>query len=45
MDVLLRSSPFTIAGWALIYNSAATIRQVAKKGTNATVLKTELSLN
>ena len=45
MDALRRSPPFTIGGWAWIYNSAATIRQGAKKGTDATVLKTNLSFN
>ena len=45
MDALRRSPPFTIGGWAWIYNSAATIRQGAKKGTRATVLKTKLSFN
>ena len=45
MDALRRSPPFTTGGWAWIYNSAATIRQGAKKGTDATVLKTKLSFN
>ena len=45
MNALCRSPPFTVGGWAWIYNSAATIRQGAKKGTDATVLKTKLSLN
>ena len=31
--------------WAWVYNSATTIRQGAKKGTNATVVKTKLSFN
>ena len=45
MDALRRSPPFTTGGWTWIYNSAATIRQGAKKGTDATVLKTKLSFN
>ena len=42
MDALRRSPPFTTGGWTWIYNSAATIRQGAKKGTDDTVLKTKL---
>ena len=45
MAALLASPPFSVGGWAWVYNSAFTIRQGAKKGTNATVLKTKLSLN
>ena len=45
MDALRRSRPFTIGGWAWIFNSAATIRQGAQNGTDATVLKTKLSFN
>ena len=33
-----------MGGWAWVYNSAATIEQGAKKGTDAAVLKTKLSL-
>ena len=45
MGALRRSPPFTIGGWAWIYNSATTIRQGAKKVTAATVLKTKLFFN
>ena len=45
MAALLASPPFSVGGWAWIYNSASTIRQGVKKGTDATVLKTKLSLN
>ena len=45
MDALRRSPPFTTGGWVWIYNTAATIRQDAKKGTDTTVLKTKLSFN
>ena len=45
MNALCRSPPFTVGGWAWIYNSAATIRQGAKKGTDATVLETKLYFN
>ena len=42
---LLASPPLSVDGWARVYNSASTIHQGAKKGTDATVLKTKLSLN
>ena len=45
MAALLASPPFSVGGWAWVYNSASTIRQGVKKGTDATVLKTKLSLN
>ena len=45
MAALLASPPFSVGGCAWVYNSASTIRQGAKKGTDATVLKTKLSLN
>ena len=45
MDALRLLPPFSINGWAWIYNSAATIRQEARKGTDAIVLKTKLSFN
>ena len=45
MDALCLSPPLAVGGWACIYNTAATIRQGAKRGTNATVLKTKLSFN
>ena len=45
MDALRRSPLFTTGGWAWIYNTAATIHQGAKKGTDATVLKTKLYFN
>ena len=45
MTALLASPPFSVDGWAWVHNSASTVRQGAKKGTDATVLKTKLSLN
>ena len=39
------SPPFTVGDWSWVYNSTSTIRQGAKKDTDATVLKTKLSLN
>ena len=45
MDVLLLSPPYTVGGWAWVYNSAATIRQGAEKDTDTIVIKTKLSLN
>ena len=45
MDALRLLLPFSVNGWAWIYNFAATIRQGAKKGTGAIVLKTKLSFN
>ena len=44
MDALRLSPPYTVGGWAWVYNSAAT-RQGAKKDTDSAVLKTKLSLN
>ena len=45
MDALRLLPPFSVNGWAWIYNSATTIRQGARKGTDAIVLKTKLSFN
>ena len=45
MAALSACPPFTVGGWAWVYNSASTIRQAAKKDTDANVLKTKLSLN
>ena len=45
MAALLAFPPFSVGDWAWVYNSASTIRQGAKKGTVATVLKKKLSLN
>ena len=45
MNALRRSPPFATGGWAWVYNSAATIHQGVKKGTDATVLKTKFSFN
>ena len=45
MDTLRRSPSFTTGGWAWIYNTAATICLGAKKGTDATILKTKFSSN
>ena len=45
MAALSAPPPFTVGGWAWVYNFASTIRQGAKKDTDATVLKTKLSLN
>ena len=42
MDAIRLSPPFSVGGWAWIYNTAATIRQGDKKGTGATALKTKL---
>ena len=39
------SPPYAVGSWAWVYNSAATINQGAKKGTDAIVLKTKFSLN
>ena len=36
---------YTIGGWIWVYNTAATIRQGAKSGTDAKVLKEKLSIN
>ena len=45
MDALRLLPPFSVNGWAWIYNFAATIRQGARKGTGAIVFKTKLSFN
>ena len=45
MDALRLLPPFSVNGWAWIYNSAATIHQGARKGTDYIVLKTKLSFN
>ena len=45
LDALHRSPSFTTGCWTWVYNTAATIRQGAKKCIDATVLKTKLSLN
>ena len=37
--------PFALGGWVRVYNTTATIRQGAKTDTDATVLKSKLSLN
>ena len=42
LDALRLSPPYPVGGWVWVYNSAATINQGAKKGTNATVLKPKL---
>ena len=39
MDALRLPSPFSVDGWAWIYNSGATIRQGARRRTDAIVLK------
>ena len=44
LDALRRSLSVTTSGWAWVYNTAATIRQGAKKDTDATVLKTSFPL-
>ena len=36
---------YTPGGWVWVYNTAATIRQGAQKGTDARVLKSKLALN
>ena len=45
MAALLASPPFAVGGWAWVDNPASTIRQGVKKGIDATVPKTKLSLN
>ena len=45
MAALLASPPFSVGGWAWVYNSTSTIRQGVEKGTDATVLKTKPLLN
>ena len=44
-DVLKQPPIYTIGGWVWVYNTAAAIRQGAKSGTDAKVLKEKLSLN
>ena len=44
-DAHKQLSNYTVGGWVWIYNTSATIRQCAKSGTDATVLKKKLSLN
>ena len=44
-DALKQLPIFTIGGWVWVYNTAATIRQGGKSGTDAKVLKEKLSLN
>ena len=45
MDALRLLPPFSVNGWAGIYNSAATIHQGTRKSAEAIVLKTKLSFN
>ena len=45
MAALLASPPYSVGGWAWVYDSASTIRQGVKNGIDATVLKTKHSLN
>ena len=45
MDALRLLPPFSVIGWAWIHNSAATIRQGVRKGTDAVVIKTKLSFS
>ena len=44
-DALKQLPIYTIGGWLWVYNTAATIYQGAKCGTDAKVLKEKLSLN
>ena len=44
-DALKQLPIYTIGGWVWVYNTAATIRQGAKSGTDAKALKEKLSLN
>ena len=44
-DGLKQLPTFAIGGWVWVYNTAATIRQGAKAGTDAEVLKAKVSLN
>ena len=44
-DALKKVLTYSIGGWVWIYNTAATIRQGAKSGTDDKVLKAKLSLN
>ena len=44
-DALKQLPIYTVGGWVWIYNTAATIRQGAKSGTDAKVLQEKLSLN
>ena len=45
MDAIRLSPPYTVGGWAWVYNSAASIRQGAKKDIDTSVLKTNFSLD
>ena len=45
VDALRPVPKFDMGGWAWVNNTAATIRQGAKPGTDAKVLKAKLSLN
>ena len=44
-DALRPAPNFATGGWAWVYNSASTIRQVMKANTDAKVLKAKLALN
>ena len=44
-DGLKQLPTYAIGRWVWVYNTAATIRQGAKAGTDAKVLKPKLSLN
>ena len=44
-DGLKQLPTYAIGGWVWVYNTAATVRQGAKAGTDAKVLKAKLSLN
>ena len=44
-DALRTVPKFAVDGWMWVHNLAATIRQGAKWGTDAKVLKVKLSLN
>ena len=44
-DALKHFSTYTVCGWVWIYNTAVTIHQGAKSGTDAEVFQAKLSLN
>ena len=44
-DGLKQLPTYTIGGWVWVYNTATTIRQGAKAGTDAKILKGKLSVN
>ena len=44
-DGLKQLPTFAIGGWVWVYNTATTIRQGAKAGTDAKILKGKLSVN